>query len=75
MASQGDQMGRKNGNDSPFGELARGRRAVLPYWEWIAILLSLTALATCAIVFANTGNPAMLVIALVAGYLAYGLTR
>jgi len=65
----------KNSGGNLLSELAGSPRAVLPYWGWIAILVSLTALVVSAMIFADTGNPAVLVIAVVAGYLAYRLTR
>ncbi len=68
-------MRSKNSSGSLLSKPGWNHRAVLPYWSWIAILVSLTLLAISALAFADTGNPVLLIVAVVAGYLAYRLTR
>jgi hypothetical protein len=47
----------------------------MPYWGWIGLLLSLTAMAGGAWYFIEYGNPLFLLVSLVAGLLAYRLSR
>jgi len=59
----------------PILPLLLGDRGVMPYWGWIGLLLSLTAMAGGAWYFIEFGNPLFLLVSLVAGLLAYRLSR
>lgn len=61
--------------ENPISRFVFGERGVMPYWGWIGLLLSLTAMVGGAWYFIGYGNPLFLIVTVIAGLFAYRLSR